>query len=230
MSLHAKIANDIELDERFHALFEKCCRSPPPNAPPAAPLTPERIRARVRERAANRVEEASGPTIRRPTRPCKPVTPPARQARVSMAPNNKPRIPPVRRAVLIQAPPATAAISRPQRTAGSPIPSRITQPELQPAPTPPTTVSPPPPRRADHRPPKQPADRPPVSHATAASIPTTPTTKVKVPGGEILEVSTRIIREVRRYRARAPNGHWILRWDHAGNLTLARFAQKRDNP
>jgi len=125
MSFHAQIAKDIELDERFHAIFEQCCRAPSPHTP-ATPLTPDKIRARVRERAASRLEEASGPTIRRPTRPCKPVTPPARQAG-STVPSTTRRpdesmMPPARLAVLIRALPATAAISRHHRTTGSPTP------------------------------------------------------------------------------------------------------------
>jgi len=215
MSLHAQIANDIKLDEQFHALFEKCCRTPPPQATPVTPLTPDKIRARVRERAASRQEEATDPTIRRPTRPRKPVTPPARQARASTARSNEPT--PIRRAVLIQAPPATAAISRSQRTAGTP---RTTRRKTQPNQISHTDR----PTIGQTRPPPDPSTT--SSHPAATVHPVTPTTKVMVPGGETLEVSTRIIRDVRRYRARTHNGHWILRWDQAGKLTLARFAER----
>jgi len=78
MSVHAEIANDIELSVKFEEMLAGCCRTPPPSAPPTATLTPTDIRAAVRRRAADR--GTGDPTARRPTRPQKPATPPARRA------------------------------------------------------------------------------------------------------------------------------------------------------
>jgi len=76
MSVHAEIASDIELSEKFEEMLASCCRTPPPDTPPPqSALTPTDIRAAVRQRAASR-----DPTARQPKRPCKPVTPPARRA------------------------------------------------------------------------------------------------------------------------------------------------------
>ncbi|XP_020299348.1 extensin-like, partial [Pseudomyrmex gracilis] len=217
MSIHADIAEEITLDERFNEVFERCLQTPPPKPPPTRMLTPEEVRAAVRKRAAGRPED--DPTVRRPTRPSKPVTPPAR------------------RAVLIRAPPATAAISRHYRTAGPPPPmARTTPPTGHRTPLTgsghrianphATTV-----RQSDHQPlPALEISRPALQAAAITVDPpattpgtapshtvqpkqhhqTAPTTTVTVPGGEILEISSHIIRDVRRYRAKVPNGHWVL--------------------
>jgi len=220
MSTHAKATSDRELDERFEKLFEQCCEGPTHSHPPAAPLTPGDIRAAVRRRALARLEDRADPTLRRPTRPCKPITPPARRAR------------------LIAPPPASATLDRGCRTVRDQTTSRAPPSPKKPSGQAATTAS--------HH--STTAAGPPAV-PTAAATPRTPpaidaaaisvnppastsgaTTRVALPGGEILEVSTRIIQTTRRYRARTNNGHWVLRWDRNGGLTMARFVARGDHP
>jgi len=249
-------------------MLAECCRTPPRGTPQTPTLTSTDIRAAVRRRAASRGDE--DPTTRRPTRPCKPITPPARRA-VLVAPPpappgtgkhprtagtsrktatkgpTGPRTPLSLRLERVQNQRKTAVTRRPNPTARSIQGRRLSTPTDTPTNYPRATIT------ASHGPQHQATiPQPTSSQSTSHQPPGTtttprkqacetattisksnrisiPTTKVAVPGAT-LEVPTRVIQSARRYRARTSNGHWALRWDRTGRLTLARFHRKENHP